>query len=246
MEPEKIAARRVNPIWVAIAFCSTILIALAIPFSVQLLHSKHGEIAGALGGVIGGIFGGLLAAYAGYVAVTETLLGQAAADKQRSEEELAALRLALRTEVGMVAQQCIMEFQDWRTSKNEAVQNRKPPATAIMPTLHVYMSNASQIGRLNRDEIVAIVGFAGTLADIRTYAEDMQSRPQTHDDKERMMLMLSNACGKAAECLKAMPAPDAEADRTFIAHLNLCFQETKRYRAEAAKRYGFDPPKETA
>jgi hypothetical protein len=128
-----------------------------------------GEVSGALGSFIGGLIGGALAAYAAYLGVKTTLEGQAARDAERRAQELAAIRLALHTEVGMIALVCVRELEDWlRVLHSPGVQ--KDPRTARLPPLTVYNSVCGNIGRLTRDEIVPLIGFAGTVP----------SRPEWH------------------------------------------------------------------
>ena len=139
-------ARRLNTlIWLALG----ISLPLLCGFFAALMGSKSGEVAAALGGFIGGLIGGALAAFAAYVGVKTTLEGEAASDAERRAQEIAAIRLALHTEVGMIALVCVREFEDWRrVLGNPGAQ--KDPRTAYLPPLTVYNSVCSNIGRLTR------------------------------------------------------------------------------------------------
>jgi hypothetical protein len=203
-------------------------------FVVALLGSKAGEVAAALGGLIGGLIGGALAAYAAYVGVKTTLEGQASSDKERRAKENAAIRLALHTEVRMIAFQCLAEFGSWRAILS-APGAQKDPRTALLPPLTIYNSVSSKIGRLSREEIVPLIGFAGSLHDVRTVAARMaqQTTTQTNNDQQTIALLLSNACGNAAKFYRAVhDIPGAERDRPFIERLEAASSAMEHARAK--------------
>jgi hypothetical protein len=104
-------ARRLNTL---IGLALAISLPLLCGFFAALMGSTSGEVAAALGGFIGGLIGGALAAFAAYVGIKTTLEGQAATDAERRAQEIAAIRLALHTEVGMIARVCLREFEDWQ------------------------------------------------------------------------------------------------------------------------------------
>jgi hypothetical protein len=82
----------------------------------------------------------------------------AKAEAQRRADELAALRHALHTEVGMVATQCHLELWTWHNAPQPpAVKNLR---TSRLPPLAIYQANLSKIGLLTREEIVALICFS--------------------------------------------------------------------------------------
>ncbi|MGH2478037.1 MAG: hypothetical protein ACRED7_12320 [Stellaceae bacterium] len=220
-----------------VGLCILVVLVLSVPFLSASIGASQGERAGALGSVIGGVIGGILAAYAAYVAVRETLRGQSQTDAANKAEELAALRLALRTEVAMIGDQCLREYEDWKKTRDN-VGASKNPRTALLPPLTIYKENASKIGLLSREEIVPLISFAGTLADIRIVAERMPPSLQSIQDIDITTIMFSHACGQAAGCLKAIPAPDMDEDKPFIRALEAAGVEGEIQRQQAAKRYG--------
>jgi len=200
-------------------------LALFCIFFAALMGSKSsGEVSTALGSFIGGLVGGALAAYAAFVAVKTTLEAQAIADANRRAHEIAAIRLALHTEVGMIATVCIREFEDWRALRSGAEKN---PSTARLPPLSIYNSVCGNVGRLTRAEIVPLIKFAGTLHDIEIVAAKMavQSTTQSANDQKTIALLLSSACGYAAEFCEVVPGiPDAHLDQPFIRRLKEAYQ----------------------
>ncbi len=197
-------------------------------------QTPAGEVSAALGSFIGGLIGGALAAYAAFVGVKTPLEGQAAGEAERRAQEIAAIRLALHTEVGMIALVCIREFEDWRALHSGA---QKDPRTARLPPLTIYNSICDNVGRLTRREIVSPIRFAGTLRDIETVATKMaaQSTGQTAHDQHTIALLLSNACGYAAEFYEAVPGiPDAHLHQQFIKRLKQLYQVMESTRDKTA------------
>jgi hypothetical protein len=187
---------------------------LIIGFVMALIGSNPGEIAAALGALIGGIAAGTAA----YVGVRTTINEQAKTDAETKAAELAGIRLALHTEVSAIGLQCHIELASRRASGPA----RSPVVTARLPRLIVYEANANKIGLLTREEILALIGFSGTLHDIVSHVDDM-SRLEPFpgpDARQALMVLLSNACGLAADFLEAVPGiPGAEQDRPLIAEL---------------------------
>jgi hypothetical protein len=188
------------------------IVLVVLPFAVAVLNSKAGEAAAALGGV----FGGFAAALAAYIGVRTTLAEQARADDRRRADDLTGLRLALHTEVGQIAFQCLAELSAWRGLA--AGPTEKNLRTARLPPLTIYPANAYKIGLLTRAEILALVGFAGTLHDIGVVLVDLTARGV--QEPNVIMLLLSNACGLAADFFESVPGLDgAHLDKPFIARL---------------------------
>lgn len=179
---------------------------------------------------IGAVVGGLFAALSAYIGVRTTLTGQEKTENVRRRDELAVIRLARHTEVSMIGFQLLVEYRDWLgILKLDKCQ--KNSRTAFLPPLTIYEAMAENIGRLSRDEIVALIGFAGTVSDIGIVGRDLAARDaQSVDDQSRLVLLLSSACGKAAECLSALPMPDAGKDKRFIGALQEAFQERESER----------------
>src|SRR5437879_3973944 len=91
-----------------------------------------------IGSLLASVVGGLIASLSAYIGVRATLRGQEKIEKARWQEELAAMRLALRTEVGLIGFQCLLEYKSWLQVMNQPVL--KHPRTAILPPLAVYSS----------------------------------------------------------------------------------------------------------
>jgi type II secretory pathway pseudopilin PulG len=142
--------------------------------------------------------------------------------------EIAAIRLAFHTEVLMVAAQCRHEFTSWHDAPPPPSQ--KNLRTAKFPPLLIYEGNVSKIGLLTRPEIVSLIAFHGTLHDISRVVNDMEGTDITNDvktapnqgpeNRKTLMLLLSNACQKAADFLGAVPdIPEARNSSTFVSEL---------------------------
>ncbi len=149
------------------------------------------------------------------------------ADRQAKAAELSSLRLALQTEVGMVSNQCLVELRyllDGGSQKN--------PRTARLPPLVIFEANAEKVGLLTRGEIIHLIGFSGTLHDLSVMATNEMtesggvtpmrgSRPPPIEtdqgdqgSREILQVLLSNACGHAADFFEAVGIDDE--DRPFI------------------------------
>jgi len=172
-----------------------------------------GEVAAALGGLIGGA----IAALAAFVGVKTTLEGQAASDAERRDRAIAAVRLALHTEVGMIALVCIKEFEDWRDLRSGA---QKDPRTARLPPLTIYNSVCSNVGQLTREEIVPLIKLASTLHNIEIVAGRLaaQGTSQTRHEQQTIAMHLFDACHYAADFCEAVPA-DARIDQGLTKRL---------------------------
>jgi hypothetical protein len=154
-------------------------------------------------------------------------------DKKDRAAELAGIRQALHTEVGMVAMQCLIELDGWlKAAPPPAVKN---PRTARLPSLTILEATAGKIGLLTRDEIVHLIGFAGTLHDISVAVEDMIDRQlQGAENRQTLTVLLSNACGNAAKFLEAVPGIEsAEKDRPFIEELKAAHKKMDGVRLKA-------------
>jgi len=142
--------------------------------------------------------------------------------RKREQAEIDAVRLALHTEVAMIGKQCLEEYRAWTAALESGAG--KDVRTAMLPPLTIYNAIASSIGRLTRDEIVSLIGFSSTLADISTVAaridRDRKGVPPVPDDKKALVVLFSHACRLAAECMRALPVPGADLDRTFINELD--------------------------
>ena len=145
----------------------------------------------------------------------------------KKADEVAAIRLALNTEVQMVATQCLREFNDWCDAPQPPVQ--KNLRTAKFPPLAIYEGNTSKIGLLTRGEIVPLIAFSGTLHDLGVAVNEMAITPtsmqiltnpnQGFENQQTLKLLLSNACQKAADFLEVVPVPKAEKSSGFISEL---------------------------
>jgi hypothetical protein len=167
---------------------------------------------------------GVALAFAICVPALQQRQTKAAEDKRRSNE-LAAIRLALHTEVAMVAKQCRIEL-------SFLIALPPPPApynfrSARFPSLVIYEGSSSKIGLLTRDEIVWLIAFSGSMNDIASVVDDKtQRQAQGPDDREDPKLVLSNACGPAADFLEAVPGiPDADQDRPYIETLRVAYRQ---------------------
>jgi hypothetical protein len=154
-------------------------------------------------------------------------------DKRRQKDELAGLRHALHTEVGMAARQCLVELEHWLQGDARLVP--KNPRTARFPPLTIYRANADKIGLLTRNEIVHLMGFAGTMHDISVVADDMMQREfRGPEHREVIELLLSNACGSAARFFEVVPGIEGSAhDRPFIEKLRAAHKKMDAARIKA-------------
>jgi hypothetical protein len=173
---------------------------------------------------------------AAYVGVKTTLEGQASKDDERRAQELAAIRRALHTEVGLIANVCIHELRHWQRILH--VVGQKDPRTAFFPPLTIYHPVSGNIGRLTRGKIVSLISFAGTLHDIEIVATRIDKNTiQAKHDQETIALLLSNACGSAAEFYEAvLDIPDANLDEDFVVQLKTAFVSSSRLSAGYAGR----------
>jgi hypothetical protein len=91
----------------------------------------------------------------------------------------------------------------------------------MLPPLTIYKGNAGKIGLLTRNEIVPLIGFSGTLHDISVVVDEMIQRGlQGLETRETLEVLLSNACGKAADFLEVVSGIEGnDRDRPFIAAL---------------------------
>lgn len=184
--------------------------------------------------VIGGLISGVLAIVAAYLTVKATIQGQMKSEAAQRNEELAAIRLALRTEVSMVGYQCLMEYKDWIKAVSQPIQKR--PRSALLPPLTIYNRLASSMGRLSREEVVHLIRFSSTLYDVGVIARDMQeSEIPLHPGK--LVITLSNACGSAADSLVALPSHDASIEKAFINELRDAYQAHEADRQSARASY---------
>ena len=121
----------------------------------------------------------------------------------------------------MIANQCHIELNSWLTHPQTLVENLR---TARLPPLVVFEANAGKVGLLTRSEIVHLVAFSGTLHDLSVMVDDMAERGlQGKEASQAVQVLLSNACGNAAEFLAAVPGiAGADQDRAFISALREC------------------------
>lgn len=184
---------------------------LLVTFGAALLGSRAGEVAGATGGVLGGLAGALGA----YVGVLTAIRAQARADRQRRREELAAIRLAIYTEIRMVSFQCDAEYWSWQKIAWKEVRGFKALVTSNFPPLSIYTSLAGSVGRLSEAEIVSLVSFAGQLHDIQAFIGDLANDARAASsafgpyDLSHVTLiaeMWARACDYAANFIEAASA----------------------------------------
>jgi hypothetical protein len=145
-----------------------------------------------------------------------------AADQREKADELASVRLALHTEVGIVGRECLHLGCLLHDDGGDPAQ--KNLRSLRMPPLTIFRANAGKVGQLTRDEIVHLIGFSATLFDMSVVANDLMGRemkgPRIREDVDMLQGMWSRACRHAAEFLAAVPdIPDAEKDQAFIAAL---------------------------
>ena len=146
--------------------------------------------------------------------------------RKRQAGELAGLRQGLYTEVGVVALQCLIELDGW--TKAAATSTPKSVRTAKLPQLTIYEANASRVGLLTRNEIVSLIGFAGTLHDISVVVEDVNGRASHRpDESQTLQVLFSNACGNAANFLESVPNIEgSQRDQVFIRRLKVAASST--------------------
>jgi hypothetical protein len=122
------------------------------------------------------------------------------ATEKDAADRLRNLRIALREEVLLFSQQCKYAFDTFAEASRHGSFFRMSLRSIIFPPLVVFESNASQIGLLKREEAVSLLGFSGTLFDLRTLATN-----PADDDQEMILGMLKNACLSSATFLEAIP-----------------------------------------
>lgn len=218
LDPRSCGAFTLN---VVVGLALFLSVALLSMFVAALLAANAGEAAAALGGVAGGVFGGALAAYAAYVSVKSTLEGQARNDDERRAQELAAIRLALHTEVGIIANVCFSELRDWQRILPVVGQQKDP---RNIPPLTIYHSVSGNIGRLTRGEIVSLISFAGTLYKIEVVAKRIDENViQAKSNQETIALLLSDACGEAADFYEAVRNTGRQSRSVICRSTENCF-----------------------
>jgi hypothetical protein len=147
--------------------------------------------------------------------------------------EQRSLRHALHTEVAMVAEQCILELRHWRVAQPPPTPIN--PRTALLPPLVIFSGNSGKVGLLSREEILHLIGFSGTLHDLSIVVNDMIERDvHGKEYRERVQVLLSNACGSAAKFLAAVPGiADAADDQPFIEALRKAYGAMNDVRTRA-------------
>jgi hypothetical protein len=183
--------------------------------------------------ILSALLGASIAGSFSWLGVRLTLRGERKNTDSRRSEELRAIRLALYMEIGTVAQQCLIEFRSRTRSHSRVVG---PAYSLMLPPLTVYEAVAAKVGQLSRDEIIAIIGFAGCLWDIGVLAQASQSEAPPFPGT--LTQVLSNACGLAADCLTSIPVDDSERDEGFIAALRGAAQACEEQRNEARQSIG--------
>ncbi len=174
-----------------------------------------------IGGGIGALVGGALAAYAAYISVKTTLKGQEKSDALKLSNEIAGIRRALHTEVGMIGLQCMHECKDWQSSISPRMAP-KSTRTAKMPPLTIYNSISPRIGLLTREEIVPLISFSGTIHDAQMVVQSIDNRGTHPNDEDKRLLafLFSNTCLHAANFLDSVKdIPPCESDAVFISKL---------------------------
>jgi hypothetical protein len=139
-------------------------------------------------------------------------LNERALAKEKESSILKHTRIALREEVLMMSNACLRATDLWLHS-NDAITIR----SLIFPPLTVFEANASLIGQLDRNEIIGLVAFSASLADLRIIAHHIEERrlamagiiPGPHkltpQDIESITGLLRTACFGAANFLEANP-----------------------------------------
>jgi hypothetical protein len=132
--------------------------------------------------------------------------------KEKESSLLKHTRIALREAVLMISGACLHATDLWIRSK-DAISIR----SLIFPPLTVFEANAARIGQLARDEIIGLVGFSASLADLRIIVHDIEGRrlamaglvpgqiKLTPQDIESITGLLRSACFRAADFLEANP-----------------------------------------
>lgn len=132
-------------------------------------------------------------------------------DGERTARELQHLRTALREEVLQISMQSLKAYEFWVNGEIDSARS------LYLPSPFILVSNAAQIGRLSREEIVPLVGFAGSIADIRTFSENLEGYVAS-EEFQRGIKQISNSarisgdgllrsiCRNAAQFLRATPA----------------------------------------
>ncbi|MGH6888455.1 MAG: hypothetical protein ACREHF_04555 [Rhizomicrobium sp.] len=187
----------------------------------------------ALIAAVSAISGAIVAGLFSYLGVRQTIRAQRRIEDDRRREELAAIRLALYSEIGTIAQQCLLECRSRTLNRSHVVG---PAHSARLPPLRIYDAVAEKIGQLSRAEIITVIGFAGCLWDVGVLVEATFSEAPPIPDT--ITQVLSNTCNQAADCLTAIPVPDSEKDQGFIAALREAGKQCEKLRTAARESLG--------
>lgn len=149
---------------------------------------------------------------------------------RRAEQH--SLRHALHNQVGMVAKVCLDELNSWRNAGAD-----KDPRTARLPPLTIFDANAGKIGLLTDDEIVPLIAFSGTLHDLSVVVGGI-TEPRVWEAREDIQVLLSNACGYAADFLATPPGIRGayRGRRQLISALREGRQSMERIRTQRTSR----------
>jgi hypothetical protein len=184
---------------------------------------------------------GLLTIFALAIAIGVPVWQQKKARSQDQDgrcRELNGLRLALKTEVGLVARLCLHEQTAWNDAASSAAD--KKVRTAKLPPLIIYSGNANRIGLLSRGEIISLIKFSSTLNDIAVVVRDIERGDAlAPKDCRTLQMLFSNACGYAAEFFVAVPDVEgATLDQVFVLELKARFKLMNGERARARQAAG--------
>ena len=199
------------------------LLGLLIAFFVSLIDSHAGEIAAATGAVIGGMAG----AGGAYAGVRAAISAESEAEQARREVRIASIRLALYTELRMLASQALIEGRGWHEKVTRLSQLEKKLVTAKLPHPIIYPADADKVGVLTEPEIMNIVRFFSELRDVENLVDSLIQRNDKYTMAEAGLLasMFGHGCDYAAKFMEAAIAggvehlPGAEQDAGFIAEL---------------------------
>jgi hypothetical protein len=133
-------------------------------------------------------------------------------EQEARDRELAGLRLALYTEVRLVAHACLQQL----SIAGDAVQTDL--RLSRMP-LAVFQGNSGKVGLLTAAEIIPLLRLSFVLSDMAGLTSDLPMGAASVRDLETLPKMQATACEDAAEFLAAVPnIPDADT-QGFIAEL---------------------------
>jgi len=165
-------------------------------FFALLIQSSAGDAGAALGGALGGGIGAIGA----YLGVRETLSRQASDEASRRDVELLTVRHAVFVEVVISSEllrKCGLYLSRFSYDFEKFDKNY-----ILLPDLTLTKAMSSQFGKLRTQELVALVKYIHTLADLRICVDSKTVIPITEHDIVPFRMLILNGCRYAKEFIE--------------------------------------------